>query len=153
MITTKTIYNGAQKTLRDMLTRERALQSYLNRNVVEQYRNIQRKRWMTQGDSEGSPWRALDPVYAARKKRVFAGYPGGGTKMLIATNRLITGVIGPGGDFRKVTTPRSITIGTVTPYAKYVDEERTFTSFSSASLREIYTGIGQFLFKGIVRGL
>lgn len=153
MITTKTIYNGAQKVMRDMLTRERALQSYLNRNVVEQYRNIQRKRWMTQGDSEGSPWRDLDPVYAARKKRIYSGYPGGGTKMLIATNRLITGVIGPGGDFRKVTTPRSITIGTVTPYAKYVDEDRTFTRFSTNSLREIYTGIGQFLFKGIVRGL
>jgi hypothetical protein len=153
MITTKFIVKDAQKVLGDMLKRERAMQSYFNRNLLEQYRNIQRKRWMTQGESEGSPWRALNPDYAARKKRVYASYPGGGTKMLIATNRLITGVVGPGGDFRKVTTPRSITLSTVTPYAKYVDEDRTFTKFGAKSLQEIYKGIGDFLFKGILKNV
>ena len=147
----KTVSDGITKMLRGMRQREKALMGNFNRNLLEKYRNQQRKRWMTENASEGQPWAALDPTYASRKRRQFAGYPGRGTKKLIATNRLFESVIGPGKDFRKIVTPRGLYIATVTPYAKYVSEDRNFTDWSQRSIRERNKGIADFIFKGILR--
>jgi hypothetical protein len=134
-----------------MRQRERALVGYFNRNVLEQYRNLQRKRWITENASEGQEWAALNPTYSARKRRQFASYPGRGTKKLVATNRLFRGVIGPGEDFRKVVTSRGLYIATITPYAKYVNEDRNFTDWSTRSEHELKVSVAQFIFKGILK--
>jgi len=148
-VSLKTVSNGINKYLNVMRQRERALIGYFNRNVLEQYRNLQRKRWMTENASEGQPWAALNPLYASRKRRQFASYPGKGTKKLVATNRLFESVIGPGADFRKIVSSRGLYIATVTPYSKYVNEERSFTGWSKKSEHEIKMNIAQFIFKGI----
>ena len=125
---------------------------YFNRNVLEQYRNQQRKGWMTENVSEtGKEWDKLDQTYAKRKLTQFASYPGGGRFKLVATNRLFESVIGPGKDFRKVVTPRGLYIATVTPYAKYVDKDRNFTTWSKKSERERSLSVAQFVFKGILK--
>lgn len=150
-VTLRTVSDGINKILRGMRQREKALMGYFNRNVLEQYRNQQRKRWMTENASEGQTWAALSPLYASRKRRQFAGYPGKGTKKLVATNRLFESVIGPGKDFRKVVTARGLYIATVTPYAKYVDEDRSFTTWSKKSEQELKLSVARFIFKGILK--
>lgn len=151
-VTLKTVSNGINKMLQGMRQREKALMGYFNRNVLEQYRNLQRNRWMTENVSEsGIEWHKLSDDYAARKRKQFAAYPGQGTKKLVATNRLFKSVIGPGKDFRKVVTARGLYIATVTPYAKYVDEDRSFTTWSKKSEQELKLSVARFIFKGILK--
>lgn len=146
-----TVSDGITKMLKGMRQREKALQSYLNRNVLEQYRNLQRRRWMTENASEGTPWSSLNPDYARRKLRVFAAYPGAGTKKLVATGKLYQSVIGPGEGFRKIATPRSLYIATTVGYAKYVDEKRSITEWGDQSIAEIRLSVAQFVFKAILK--
>lgn len=147
----RAVSNGILKSLEGVKEREKALQGYLNRNVVEQYRNAQRTRWMTENASEGQKWTRLNADYAKRKKKVYATYPGAGSKMLIATNRLFKSVIGPGEGFRKVTTPRSLTISTTVEYAPFVSEARDFTHFGKKTMSEIKRGVMRFVAKGILK--
>jgi hypothetical protein len=146
-----TVSDGITKMLKGMRQREKALQGYLNRNVVEQYRALQRRRWMTENASEGQPWLALNPGYAARKRRIYASFEGAGTKKLIATGKLYKSVIGPGEGFRKVVTPRTLYLATTVGYAKYVDEKRSITEWSKDSVAEIRLSIAGFIFKGILK--
>lgn len=144
--------DGITRQLQGYINRANALEGYLNRVVVEQYRNIQRSRWMTENASEGDRWEALNPSYAARKRKAYARYEGSGTKMLIATGKLFKAVIGPGAGFRKITTPRSLTISVSgVDYAEYVDEARTFTTYSDKSVREIREGVARFVIRNQIR--
>lgn len=143
------VSRGIEKQLQRYLDREAALQSYLNKNVVEQYRNIQRRRWMTENASEGKVWDRLNPGYAAQKRRIYALYPGRGTKMMIRTGDLFESVIGPGKGFRKITTPRSLIISTTNPYASDANEMRNFTNYSAKTKADLYLGIAAFIFRGI----
>lgn len=149
----ETLIAGITKYLKGLQQREKALAGYLNRNVLEQYRNLQRKRWMTENTSEGKEWAKLNPTYAAWKKKRFATYPGGGTKKLIASGTLFLSVIGPGKGFRKVTTPRSLFLATTIEYAPHVNELRPFTEWSKRSQKEIVDGVARFIFKGILKNV
>ena len=147
-----TVTDGISQVFKGMLQREKALQSYLNRNVLEQYRNIQRKRWMTENLSEsGIKWTRLNVNYAKRKRKIYAAYEGSGTKMLIATGKLYKSVIGPGEGFRKIVTPRSLYLATTVEYAPHVNDARSFTEYSPASIREIRLSVARFIFKGILK--
>jgi hypothetical protein len=144
------VSRGIEKQLQRYLDREAALQSYLNKNVVEQYRNIQRRRWMTENVSEDPKgWPSLNTQYAERKRKLFASYPGRGTKMMIRTGDLFESVIGPGKGFRKITTPRSLIISTTNPYAADANAMRDFTSYSAKTRADLYLGIAAFIFRGI----
>lgn len=145
------VEKGIERALAGYINRDRAMQSFLNRNVVEAYRNIQRKRWMTENESEGKRWEKLNPKYAEYKKKKWAGAPGGGRKMLVASGDLVQSVIGPGAGFKKIATPRQLVISSGVKYAKYVDESRTFTEFSQKSLNDIRKMIAEFLFFNIMR--
>ena len=147
-----TVTDGISQVFKGMLQREKALQSYLNRNVLEQYRNIQRKRWMTENLSEsGIKWTRLNVNYAKRKRKIYAAYEGSGTKMLVATGKLYKSVIGPGEGFRKIVTPRSLYLATTVEYAPHVNDARSFTEYSPASIREIRLSVARFIFKGILK--
>lgn len=149
----ETVRAGITNYLKALRQREKALQGFLNRNVLEMYRNLQRRRWMTENASEGKAWMPLNPGYAARKKKVYAGYPGKGTKKLIATNTLFLSVIGPGKGFRKVTTPRSLWIATTIEYAQHVDDARSFTQWSKRSQKEITGAVADFVFKNKLKNI
>jgi len=155
-ISLKTIEKGITDRLNGMLAREKAMQSFLNKNIVELYRNVQRARWMTENSTEGQTWTALNPNYKKWKLVRFAQFEGGGQLMLIATGKLYKSVIGPGAGFRKVVTPRSLIISTNVDYAKHVDEggkhvvARPFTKYSEESKKLFRKAIAGFLFRGTI---
>lgn len=151
MISIEMKQQGISEYLKSLTMRAASLQSFLNNNVVKQYQNIQRKRWITENNSETGQWAPVSTDYAKAKKRRFASYPGRGTKLLIATGKLQKSVIGPGDGFRKVTTPRSLTISTSVEYAPYVDKERSFSTYGRESIAELKGMIKDFVFKNIVR--
>ena len=133
-----------QNQLEGMVDRSQRTQAYLNRVVYRQYRNAQRKRWMTEGASEGDKWKRLNPKYAEWKKKKFKTYKGAGKKMLIATGELMESVIGPKGSHKKIVTDTSIEVAWSTPYSVYVDEVRNFTEFSDETMQKIYDGLAEF---------
>lgn len=150
MISLKKLSNGIEKNLQAKLQRANSLQSFLNRNVYAMYQNFQRTRWMTEGSSEGQQWAPLSPTYAKYKLKRYSEYPGGGSKMLIATQKLFNSVVGPGQGQRKVVTNRQLTIYTNTDYANFVDEKRNFTKWSSNSMIIFYNAITSYVFKNIL---
>jgi len=116
----KVTSSGASMKLETMLDRGRAMQSFLDRNIYRIYQNAQRDRWMTENSSQsgnGQKWEPLDSAYATRKRRIYASYEGGGTKMLVATGKLYKAVVGPGQGQRKIVTNSKLYISTTVPYA------------------------------------
>lgn len=151
-----------QHRLAGLLNRSRSIRSFLNRNVVEQYRNVQKKRWMTENASEGSKWKELSPGYLLRKRQDFKKSSHGGDQILYASGDLYKSVIGPGKGFRKITTERKLIIGldpSVIPYASIHDSggvirtksakitipSRPFSVYSKSTIREFYDMIYQYI--------
>jgi hypothetical protein len=143
----KAVESGITKSLEEMASRTRSVQAYFKRIIYRQYQNAQRERWITENASEQGEWKRLDPVYEERKKRQFAAFPGRGEKMLIATGRLVSAVIGQprSPEHRMTATNRSIEVAWTTPYAAYVDEVRPFSRFSEETMDEMMEGLGRFL--------
>lgn len=177
----KKVQDGIQRNLKGLVQRERALRAYLNTTVYRQYQNAQLKRWMTEGASEGRQWAPLSRKYAVYKRLRYGGgprftwvggsgegrpwvragnwptYPGAGTKMLIATGRLVSGVIGPmkngsifgmsasAKDHRKIVGARSIEIRYVVPYGQDVHSRRNFEGLSENTNRLIVKDLMRFL--------
>lgn len=98
-------------------------QAFLNRIVYPMYQNIQRERWMTEGFGK---WPKLNTRYARYKRVKFASFPGQGTKMMIATNRLQKSVVGPGDGHRKIATDKKLIVGTTVEYAEHANKARPF---------------------------
>lgn len=146
----KHVEKGILNRLDGMLDRQKSLRSFLDRNVYRIYQNVQRQRWMEEGASEGAHWERLNPAYAKRKLTLYKEYEGGGSKMLIATGKLYKSVIGPGEGFRKVVTDRSLTIATTIKYAPFVDEARSFTTYSQSTRARFRKAIGQFVFNNVL---
>lgn len=128
------------------------------------YSNIQRERWQSQGGSEGQTWKPLNQKYSERKRQVYKSYPGSGTKILIATGRLLSGILPEGergmlsesykDDFKSILHPSKpeLTISTGAPYAKYVDETRPFMTLSDGSKEYIKDDFNQYLSEGLKKG-
>lgn len=147
----KVTSNGASLKIGTMLDRAESMRSFLNDNIYRIYQNAQRDRWMTVNNSQGKEWRALDPVYAVLKRKIYATYEGGGTKMLIATGRLYKSVIGPGQGQRKIVTNRSLYIATGVEYAGFVDEVRPFTTWGDPFRKKVSKAISDFVMYNIRR--
>lgn len=148
--------DGITKRLDDMVKRVNLVPGYLSRVVYRKYQNVQRERWASENtnrDVDGGAWHALDPSYADYKRRKYKGYPGGGTKLLIRTKRLLNSVVGPSTEQSVIVDKKSIHIYTLVPYAKYVDEVRTFSKYSDIFKRDILRGLRDYVAKGIARQL
>lgn len=161
--------NGIEEKLNALASRSQNAKGYLNRVVYKQYQKAQKERWETEGESEGPKWKPLstrpfiawwekdmnayyaaqEGGYALYKKYKFASYPGRGQKMLVATNKLVKSVIGPGDGHRKVVTKNKLLVATTVPYAKYVDEARSFTTWSKKTMNEIKSGLVGYLTGGV----
>lgn len=136
-----------ERNLAGWIDRARSTEDYIRRVVLEQYRAIQRARWMSENATEGTKWDNLSSDYAKRKKSLYRAYPGAGSRMMIATGRLYKSVIGPGEGFREVITPRSITLSSSVEYAKYADESRTFSTYRPETIAKIRQGFKDFVIK------
>lgn len=150
----KSIARGVEDQLQAIVRRANLIPGYLNRVVYREYQKGQRKRWETQNSGEdfaGGTWPALDPAYAAWKKKKFSGYPGSGTKMLIRTKRLFDSVVGPSGEHEKIVEQRAIRINSKVPYAHFVDAKRTFTQWSPRFYSRINKDLQDYLIKNILK--
>lgn len=144
------VQTGIEQTLKGYLDRSKLVAGYLDRVVYKTYQNRQNQRWMTQGASELSVWKPLNPFYAERKKTLFAAYDGGGTKMMIATGALRTAVVGPGKGHRKVINGNRIEINWTTPYAVYTEEQRPVNVWDHKQDKQMYDDLAKYLMKGLI---
>jgi len=119
----------ALKRLRLMVKNGKNSRSFLQLKAYPVYIKAQMKRWMTENESQGPRWKALNPKYAAQKRRDWQGWIGNGQKMMIASGRLYQSVIGSGGGHFKMITDKEMIVGTDVPYAKYAGAQRTITAF------------------------
>lgn len=164
--TIKTVNNQALKNLEGMIERGRSSQAFLARVAYPLYQARQMKKFMTEGASEGTPWKELKPKYADWKRINFAGWPGHGMKMLIRTGELAEGVIGrklagdvvsdastaagPGhaaGHFVMIT-DKSLTVATSVPYAKYVSARRPLFNFNEDFAQQLRSRYKAWVIKG-----
>lgn len=136
--------------------------TFLVRVAYPAYQNAQRERWMTEGASQGSSWKPLNPAYRKYKLRRYGGgtkynwiggqgqgrpwvpagtwptYPGKGSKMMIATNTLYASVTGDSTkNHRRVIDNRSMKIFTTVEYSEDVDKVRSFTIFKDSFIKDL----------------
>ena len=148
MASLKFVQTGIQDQLKAMIDRSNAMQGFLNRNVYAMYKKFQRTRWITEGESEGKKWERLNPLYAARKTKLYKQYPGGGKKMMIATGDLVDAATGKSEKLHKIATNKQLilTIRGI-EYATYADEKRTISQWSDKTMKEFFMAISDFAFK------
>jgi hypothetical protein len=138
--------DGIRDRLSGMLNRAGLVRGWLNRVAYPKIIAAQRRRWITEGGSEGQVWAPLNPMYATRKLRKFADYPGGGRKMLIATGRLVDGMTGDNtADHYKMVTDRTLETGTTIDYARYVSEKRNIVDLSEETKQDLIEGLSKYL--------
>lgn len=155
----KLIKNGVKDRLDGMLTRAKSTQA--TARIYPLYQKLQTERFRTENASEGAVWLPLNPVYKRRKLKLFAGYPGAGSKTLIGTSTLAGAVIGPGSPFLgtekhtalfspykmqiQVSMSGKTAAGKPFTYAGYVAEQRPFMEFSEKSLTLMKNELRKFL--------
>jgi len=148
------------KAFKNLLASDRFFPGWANRELIPAYSDMQLRRWKSKNSESGGLWKPLNKAYAKRKLDRFASMPGGGRKMLIASGRLLAGVIppearsqlsvqGPSEEFRKVVTKNSVVLSTAVPYAKYVNEEREFTSVAQQYRRKWALQYAKYLARGL----
>lgn len=141
-----TIEDSVSKRFERMLKNPNLVRGFLNRVAYPMIIRFQRERWQSENATEGAPWDALDPLYARSKLKRFAIYPGGGRKMLIATSRLVKGVVGDvAADHYKLVEEKRLYVGTSVPYAKWVNKQRNFTRFGNESISKIRDELKKYI--------
>lgn len=129
--------------------------------IYPMYQRLQTERFMTANSSEGATWAPLSEKYSARKPRMFANYPGSGSKLMIATGTLAGAAIGPGAPFagtdrhRFIATSTGMTIaieesgdnaaGKPFNYAADAAAIRPVMEFSAASIDEMKQELMKFI--------
>lgn len=155
----KLVKDDMSHHFKEMLSRAQSTKA--SARLYPLYQKLQVQRFMSQGSSEGLPWKRLSPPYADYKKKKYEKYPGSGNKILIATGTLAGAVIGPGAPFEgtnhhvAVFKPYSMQIsvsqsgnnaaGRPFNYAGYVNEERNFMKFSEKSIAMMKDALKQYL--------
>ena len=181
------VQDGITKQLNAMATRARTVQAFLNSTIYTMYQNLQMQRWMTEGSSEGEGWPALNSSYARYKLRRYGGgpkykwiggmgegrpwepdgswpsFPGGGSKMMIGTTRLVSAVIGPNDTYneglrfhRKVVDATSIRISVDTSqeasakdpgskYFEYALQARDYLFFSQSHINDMKVALKNYI--------
>jgi hypothetical protein len=174
-------FDAFDAKMQKIMSRARDLSSYFDTVVFRQYQNAQKKRFMTENASEGAPWAALNSKYAVGKLKMYKRFPGGGRRMLIATNALSNAVTGSDPTLsRKLAEPRRLTIGIdaqavadmreklmgqvvsrrpskkpkkdAKTYAQWVNEKRPFMNFGATTRMQIRQGLRAFILSGKVPG-
>jgi hypothetical protein len=125
-----------------------ALQTIVYPFLFEGDQSVQARRWMSQGASEGYPWKPLNKSYAKYKLKRYASYPGGGSKLLVAKSRLLganTGRPTQGGDINKLIQNGTLYVRVAVPYAGYVNSDREIKRFSPETYRAVTDKVKQYM--------
>ena len=138
--------DGISNTLNHMLDRGKLARGWLNRYAYPKLIEAQRMRWASEGASEGDSWVPLNPSYAIRKLKKYAAYPGSGTKMLVATGRLVESVTGDNQkEHFKFVTDTELQMGTIVPYAGYVSEVRDIVGLGDETIQDLKDSLREYL--------
>lgn len=130
----KKTYDKITEKLDRMIDRAKSTQAYFARIAYPMYQRAQIERWQTENMSQGDRWKPLKPGYAKYKLRKYAGMDYGGSKILIATGKLLKSVVGPGQGHVAVFKNQFMEIGTLVDYAPDVAEERPFMKFGRETI-------------------
>lgn len=144
--------NGVELRIKAVFTRGKSLASYLNRYIYPQYQQAQIDRWKTENQSEGQVWDRLSSAYEKVKKTKFAGYPGGGNALMIATGRLSVAAQGGTGALKLISDDYmvvGIDEGTI-PYASYPGVRRPYMNFSNETIKKWTDMISHYVLTGQV---
>ncbi len=140
---------GIRFRLDGMVQRGKSTSAYLNRNLLEQFKNAQRERFQTENSSQQGKWEPLDARYLKRRMRKF---PASGKAILVRTQRMAKGAQGLDSSYYyKTVSDNSFVFGInlgALPYAKYPGMVRPFMSFKKETLEEWHKGIGDYIFRG-----
>lgn len=139
--------DGISSYLKGMLSRANLVQGWLNRVAYPRLIKIQRERWQSEGANEGTKWTPLkSDRYKRYKLTKFADYPGGGRHLLVATSRLVDSMTGDNqNDHWKLVTNRSLEVGSLVPYAPYVNDARNIVVLSDETIEELETELELYL--------
>lgn len=156
----KITVTGIEKDLNQMVARAKNVRGFLNSVIYKQYQNAQRKRWITEGASEGGKWAANSPKYATWKIKQFttggkkraprkfttSGLAAAGRNLMIFTGSLVDSVVDdPKAGHKKIVNARSIKIFTTVPYAKKVNEVRPFTNWSPKTINSMKRAMAKYI--------
>lgn len=151
--TSDTISNKLNKMVKD--TKDQ--RAFIQLQLYPRYLEYQRLRWMSENWGN---WKALNPKYAERKKKLYADRKGQGMRMLIATGRLIDAVLGENNLHRKLITKNSLIVGVgdtgsggKLEYAPRVNLLRPFMDFSSARDKKFKKDVKELYRKWVTRNV
>jgi hypothetical protein len=137
---------SATGPLKALLTRAASVRGWINRYAYPTVIEHQRMRWASEGATEGDSWKPLNARYERYKLKKFAGYPGAGRKMLIATNRLVEGMTGDNPRHHyKLVTEKRLEVGTTIEYAKYVNEMRNIVDLAPETIQDLRDNLKKYL--------
>lgn len=147
--------DGIGNWLNGMLNRASLVSGWLNRVAYPEMIKIQRVRWQTEGASQGAQWKPLKSEnYRKYKLRKFADYPGAGSKLLIATNRLVDSMTGDNKNehWKMVDVAKNrLEVGSFVPYGGYVDDERDITGLSDQAVDGLISELLDYLNDGVMK--
>lgn len=133
----KKLQDNVTKTLERMTKSPSFFPQYVTRYFQPEFIEVQQRRFMTTNESEGSHWDALNPVYAAFKKRKYADSFGHGTQINIASGRLFKSLtLQQGADWQRLLSDTTVIFNFNIEYAKYVDERRPILEFAPTTLEQ-----------------
>jgi len=144
------VKDGITLSIDAMITRGKSVSSFLNRATYPVYQQLQIQRWETENASENESWNPVKPDYATIKRKRYAGFPGGGQKLMVATSKLAFAAQGLAGAL-KIVTESSMTVGIdqgFIPYAKYPGADRPYMSFSDDSISKMTDPLVQYIMNG-----
>lgn len=148
---TTVVVDGIGDHLKQMLDRANLAQGWLNRVAYPEILRVQRLRWQTEGSSQGEKWAPIkNDSYKRSKLKRFRDCPGGGSKLLIATARLVQSMTGENKEEHwKLVTPKRLETGTIVPYAKYIEDNgRDITTLSEETAATLADSFMKYIIEG-----
>jgi hypothetical protein len=135
--------------LEGMISRGRNVSAYLNRVLMQKFKNAQQERFQTSNASQQGVWEPLNPTYLKRRMKK---WPGSGDAILVRTGKLARGAqaLDP-SYFYKVVNDDQFIVGinrSAVPYSIYPGRRRPFMSFTAQTLNDWHDGIKNYVFRG-----
>ncbi len=181
MIKFKKVRDSSDDYLKGLLKARTHFDAWAARTLPKLYANAQRQQFMTQGASEGKPWRAPQSnQYRVWKRWSFSTWAGQGHKTMIASARLLVSLLPEnerqglfmgqlgirlesplwrgitqnwGKEFRSTVGDGKAQYMTSIPYFRYVNERNNVTTLSQRTQKEFSKSFQTYLHRVAARSL
>lgn len=134
----KRLKDNTNKRLEDLVLKGRDARSFIKKYLKPFYIDAQRDRFESKNVSQGAEWAPLNPQYEKYKLKKFAGFPGGGRKINVATGRLYrTLTFQEPNSVKELVEDKTWIVIFDVPYGTFVDKARPVLKFNYAFRRDI----------------